>query len=78
MNYFIKIIKSLEDLNVLIDGITETVRHEMKKETRKRISSSFVGTFIYFISATSISSVVKGRSGTGIRRAGKAYTYKNF
>ena len=63
MNYFIKIIKSLEDLNVLIDGITETVRHEMKKETRKRISSSFVGTFIYFISATTFSSVVKRRSG---------------
>ena len=78
MNYFIKIIKSLEDLNVLIDGITETVRHEMKKETRKRISSSFVGTFIYFISATIFSSVVKRRSGRQIRRAGKAYTYKNF
>ena len=76
MNDIIKIIKSLEDLNALTDGITETVRHEMKKnkKTKKRISSSFVGTF----SATSISSVVKGRSETGIRRAGKAYTYKNF
>ena len=32
MNNIIKIIKSLEDLNILIDGITETVKHEMKKQ----------------------------------------------
>ena len=31
MNDIIKIIKSLEDSNVLIDGITETVKHEIKK-----------------------------------------------
>ena len=27
----IKIIKSLEDSGVLIDGVTETVKHELKK-----------------------------------------------
>ena len=32
MNNIIKIIKSLEDLHILIDGITETVKHEMKKQ----------------------------------------------
>ena len=31
MNYIIKIIKSLEDLGVLIVGVTETVKHEIKK-----------------------------------------------
>ena len=31
MNDIIKIIKSLQDSNVLIDGITETVKHEIKK-----------------------------------------------
>ena len=31
MNDIIKIIKSLEDSNVLIDGITETVKYEIKK-----------------------------------------------
>ena len=31
MNDIIKIIKSLEDSNVLTDGITETVKDEMKK-----------------------------------------------
>ena len=30
MNDIIKIIKSLEDLGVLIDGVTETVKHEIK------------------------------------------------
>ena len=32
MNGFIKIIKSLEDSGVLIDGSTETVKHEIKKQ----------------------------------------------
>ena len=32
MNNIIKVIKSLEDLNVLIDRITETVKHEIKKQ----------------------------------------------
>ena len=31
MNDIIKIIKSLQDSNALIDGITETVKHETKK-----------------------------------------------
>ena len=35
MNDVIKIIKSLEDLNVLIDGIIETVKHKKKKKKKK-------------------------------------------
>ena len=31
MNDIIKFIKSLEDLGVVIDGVTETVKHEIKK-----------------------------------------------
>ena len=31
MNDIIKIVKSLEDFVVLIDGVTETVKHEIKK-----------------------------------------------
>ena len=34
MNLIINIIQSLEDSNVLIDGITETITHEIK-ETKK-------------------------------------------
>ena len=35
MNDIIKIIKSLKDLDVLIDGVTETVKHEIKKSGRQ-------------------------------------------
>ena len=52
MNDIIKIIKSLEDLGVLIDGVTETVKHEIKK-TRWSISWSFISNFSRFNSTTS-------------------------
>ena len=32
MNDIIKIIKSLKDSGVLINGVTETVKHEIKKQ----------------------------------------------
>ena len=32
MNDIIKILKSLEDSGVLIDGVTETVKHEIKNK----------------------------------------------
>ena len=32
MNDIIKIIKSLEDSGVLADGVTEIVKHEIKKQ----------------------------------------------
>ena len=35
MNDIIKIIKSFEDSGVLIDGVTETVKHEIKKQEDK-------------------------------------------
>ena len=34
MNDIIKIIKSLEDSGVLIDGVTETVKHKIKQTRR--------------------------------------------
>ena len=49
MNDIIKIIKSLKDSNVLIDGVTQTVKHEIKK----RISWSFVSTFSRLINTIS-------------------------
>ena len=52
INDIIKIIKSLEDSGVLIDGVTETVKHETKK-TRRWVSWSFDSTFSHSISATS-------------------------
>ena len=52
MNDITKIIKSLEDSGVLIDEVTETVKHEIKKQ-EDGISWSFISTFSRFISATS-------------------------
>ena len=48
----IKIINSFKDSGVLIDGVTGTVKHEIKK-TRRRISLSFVSTFSLFFTETS-------------------------
>ena len=77
MNDFIKIIKSLEDSGVLIDEVTETVKHEMKKQ-----GGGFLGALLAPL-ATSllqlvIYSVVKGISGRGVRKAGRGYVDKNF
>ena len=73
MNDIIKIIKSLEDSGVLI----ETVKHEIKKQ-----ESRFLGALLARL-ATSlvqpvISSIVKGISRRGVRRAGRGYMDKNF
>ena len=43
----IKTVKSLEDSGVLIDGVIEAVKHEIKK-TRRWISWYFVSTFSCF------------------------------
>ena len=56
MNDIIKIIKSLEDSNVLIDRVAERGKHEIImiiKSTRRQISSFFVSNFSCFISAAS-------------------------
>ena len=40
MNYITKILKSLQDSIVLIDGITETVKHEIKKQEGRFLEAS--------------------------------------
>ena len=77
MNDTIKIIKSLEDSGVLIDGVTETVKHEITKQ-----EGGFLGILLAPLAASlvepAISSVVKSISETGFRRAGRGYIDKNF
>ena len=77
MNNIIKIIKSLEDSGVLIDGVTETVKHETKKQ-----EGGFLGALLETLAASLvqpvISSVVNGISGRRVRRAGKGYMSKSF
>ena len=85
MNDFIKIIKSLEDSGVLINWVTETVKHEVKKQ-----ECGFLGALLAPLAASVvqpvISSVVKGISQRGVIRAGgggvrtteRGYTNKNL
>ena len=77
MNNIIKIIKSLEELCALIDGVTGTVKHKIKKQV-----CGFLLTFLTPSAASIvqpvISSVVKSISGTGVRRAGKGYMSKKI
>ena len=76
-NDFIKIIKSLEDSRVLIDGVTEAVKHEIKKQ-----EGGFLGAFLERLVASLvepvISSVVKGISRRGVRISGRGYMDKIF
>ena len=77
MNYIIKIIKLLEDSNVLIDGITETIKHEIKKA-----EGGFLPALLTPLAASLvqpvISSVVKGKSGRGVKRVGRRHIDKIF
>ena len=77
MNDIIKIIKSLEYLGVLIDGVIETVKDEIKKQ-----KGGFLGALLAPLAASLvqpvISSVVKGTCGRGVRTAGRGYVNKNF
>ena len=64
-------------MGVLIEGVTETVKDEIKKQE---------GGFLAVLLAPSaasllqqvISSVVKGISGRGSRRVGRGYMVKHF
>ena len=76
MNDTIKIIKPLEDSIVLLDGVTETVKNEIKKE------GGFRGALLAPLAASLVQpvifSVIKGISGRGVRRTETGYMVKNF
>ena len=75
MNNIIKIIKLLGDSDVLINGVTETVKHEIKKQ-----EGGFLRDLLAPLAASLvqpvISSVVKGISQRIVRRAGRGYVDK--
>ena len=77
MNDIIKIIKLLEDLGLIIDGATETVKHEKKKP-----KGEFPGALLVSLAASLVqpvvSSVAKCISGGGVRRAAREYIDKNL
>ena len=77
LNDIIKIMNSLEDLNVFIDGITEKVKHEIKKQGGGFLSALLAPLAASLVQPV-ISSVVKGTNGRGVRRAGGGYMDKKF
>ena len=74
MNDTIKIIKSLEDSGVLIDGVTET--------WNKKHEGGFLGALLAPLAAQLVQpviySVVKGILGRGVRRAERRYMDENI
>ena len=77
MNGIIKIIKSSEDSGVLIDWLTETVKHEIKKQV-----GGFLEAMLAPLTTSTkqpvISLVVKGISRREVGRGGRGYINKNF
>ena len=69
MNDIIEIIESLEDSNVSIDGISETVKHEIRKK-EGGILVALLTPLATSLVQLMISSVVEGISGREVRRAG--------
>ena len=77
MDDILKIVKSLEDSNVLLKGVSETIQHEAK-EQRGGFLSMLIGT----LGASLLGDILsKGLSGKGVIRAGfgsKEPSLKNF
>ena len=77
MSDITKIIKSLENSGVLLDGVTKTVKHEIKRQ-----EGGFLGALLAPLAAALvqpvISSVVKGISERGVWRAGTGCMKKLF
>ena len=74
MKDIIKIIKSIEDSSVLINRVTETLKHKMKKN--KKID--FLAPLVASIVQSAISSLVKRISGRGVRKAEEDIWIKVF
>ena len=72
INSIIKIIKSLEQLGVLIYIFTETLKYEKKKK-KEGFLEALLALLATSIVQPIISSVVKGVSGRGFRKAGRGY-----
>ena len=77
MNDIIKVIKPLEYSGVLTDVVTETVKHEIKKQEYGLLGVLLAPLATSLVQPV-ISSLVKGISGKVVRRAGRGYMVKKF
>ena len=67
MDDILKIVKSLEDSNVLLKGVSETIQHEAKEQRR-----GFLGMLLDTLGASLLGDrLSKGLSGKGVIRAGE-------
>ena len=67
MDDILKIVKSLEDSNVLLKGVSETIQHEAKEQRR-----GFLGMLLDTLGASLLGDLLsKGLSGKGVIRAGE-------
>ena len=73
----IKIIKSLQNSNVLLDGINETVKCKTKKQVGGFLSDLLIPLTASLVQSLNYS-VVKGISPRGIRKKGRGYMNKSF
>ena len=69
--------KSLENSGVLIDGVTEIVKRQIKKEEGRFLGALLVPLAVSLVPPV-ISSVVKSISERGVRRVGRGYMNKIF
>ena len=67
MNGVAKIVKSLDDSDVLIGGVTEAVKQKTQKQ-KDRFRVALLATLTAFSVQPVISSVVKGLSGKGVTK----------
>ena len=77
VNGIIKIMKLLEDSEALIDRVTETLKHEMKKQ-KGEFHRALLAPLFALLAQLVISSVIKGINGRGFRRSERGYTDKIF
>ena len=64
-------------MGVFINGVTETVKHEIKKLEDRYLGALLVPLAVSIVQPV-ISSVAKGTRGRGVRRAGRGYMNKDF
>ena len=77
MKDIFKIIKSLEDSGVVIDRVTETVKHEITKQEDGFLGALLAPSAVSIVQPL-ISSIVKSISGRSVKRAGRGYMNKHF
>ena len=65
MNDIMKIVKVLEDSDILLKGVTKTIKNETKEQ-----KGGFLSMLLGTLGASLLGNLLSGRAGEGIVRAG--------